>query len=107
MSIIFCLGYQRARSDLVSWIRGRRGRNISRAELLNFLTRDFELETRVDTCPVQPSDPASQHALLQLFESSRLDNNDSNNDGGGRKRSNQDDTESEMESPQSKKSRFL
>ena len=65
-------GYQKSRSDLVSWIRGRRGRNISRCELLAFLTRDLDLDTRDPRVPetrdlsLPPaSDPATQHALLQ------------------------------------------
>ena len=103
-------GYQRARSDLVSWIRSRRGRNISRNELLAFLTRDQELEGRQETdrMSLPPvSDPATQHALLQMFESNRL-GTENREEGGGRKRGGSEhETESEMESPQSKRSRFL
>ena len=106
-------GYQRARADLVSWIRGRRGgRNISRAELLTFLSRDQEVETRQveDRLALPPvSDPATQHALLQMFETSRLGEEDRDNLlGGGRKRGGGGGTnEEEMESPQSKRTRFL
>jgi len=104
-------GYQRARSDLVSWVRSRRGRNISRCELLAFLARDQELEGRQETDRMLPpvSDPATQHALLQMFESNRL-GTENREEGGGRKRGGPDhdpETESEMESPQSKRSRFL
>lgn len=100
-------GYQKARSDLVTWIRSRRGRNISRAELLAFLARDQELEGGRVECVPPGADPATQHALLQMFETSREEA------GGGRKRSGPGDpdpdneSESEMESPQSKRSRFL
>ena len=100
-------GYQKARSDLVTWIRSRRGRNISRAELLAFLARDQELEGGRVECVPPGADPATQHALLQMFETSRGEA------GGGRKRGGPGDpdpdneSESEMESPQSKRSRFL
>lgn len=111
-------GYQKSRSDLVSWIRGRRGRNISRCELLAFLTRDLDLDTRDARVPetrdlsLPPaSDPATQHALLQMFENNRLSGEDGGGGGGGRKRGvadpDHDHEESEMESPQSKRSRFL
>jgi len=107
-------GYQKSRSDLVSWIRGRRGRNISRCELLAFLTRDLDLDTRDSRGPetrdlsLPPaSDPATQHVLLQMFENNRLNGDEGG--GGGRKRgvADPDNEESEMESPQSKRSRFL
>jgi len=107
-------GYQKSRSDLVSWIRGRRGRNISRCELLAFLTRDLDLDTRDTRGPetrdlsLPPaSDPATQHVLLQMFENNRLNGDEGG--GGGRKRgvTDPDNEESEMESPQSKRSRFL
>ena len=95
-------GYQKARSDLVTWIRSRRGRNLSRTELLAFLARDQEVE-----CAPPGADPATQHALLQMFEASR----EEAGAGGGRKRGGPGDpdneSESEMESPQSKRSRFL
>ena len=85
-------GYQRARSDLVTWIRSRRGRNISRAELLAFLARDQELEDgRVEGAP-PGADPATQHALLQMFETSREEA------GGGRKRGGPGDPDNESES---------
>ena len=106
-------GYQRARSDVVSWIRSRRGRNISRAELLTFLTREQEVDGRPESdrmsVPPPVSDPATQHALLQMFETSRLGERD-DGAGGGRKRgvgSDEDNHEEEMDSPQSKRSRFL
>ena len=109
-------GYQRARTDLVSWIRSRRGRNISRTELLTFLARDQEVEGRQETerMALAPpvSDPATQHALLQMFESNRIgESREEEGGGGGRKRGvvgdDEDSQESEMESPQSKRSRFL
>ena len=103
-------GYQRARADLVSWTRGRRGRNISRAELLAFLSRDQEVDTRqVEDRLVLPpvSDPATQHALLQMFETSRLGEEREDVLGGGRKRGGSGNNEEEMESPQSKRTRFL
>ena len=107
-------GYQRARSELVSWVRGRRGRHISRCDLLAFLARDQDPVTASvgAAAPDPVSDPATQAALLQMFESNRLGSDTRETEGGGRKRGvpgDEDaaDTESEMESPQSKRSRFL
>ena len=106
-------GHQRARADLVTWIRGRRGgRNISRAELLTWLAREQELDSRQgeERLALPPvSDPATQHALLQMFESSRLGEEDRDQVlGGGRKRGGGGgNNEEEMESPQSKRTRFL
>ena len=103
-------GYQKARSDLVTWIRSRRGRNISRAELLAFLARSQDQEPEVGRQESVPpgADPATQHALLQMFENSREEPGEER----GRKRGGPGDPDNEseseeMESPQSKRSRFL
>ena len=108
------LGYQRARGDLVTWARGKRGRTIRREDLLAFLVREQEVEQRQgveeDRLAAPLTDPAVQHSLLQMFECSRLgeDRGDGLVGTGGRKRGvQQGDSEEEMESPQSKKSRFL
>ena len=108
------LGYQKARGDLVTWARGRRGRTIRREDLLAFLVREQEVEQRQgvgeeDRLAAPVTDPAVQHSLLQMFECSRLgeDRGEGLLGTGGRKRGVQGDSEEEMESPQSKKSRFL
>jgi len=102
-------GYQKARGDLVSWARSRRGRTIRREDLLAFLVREQEVEQRQsdeeDRLAAPASDPAVQHSLLQMFECSRL--GDEVLGAGGRKRGVQGESEEEMESPQSKKTRFL
>jgi len=104
------VGYQRARGDIITWARGRRGRTIRREDLLAFLVKEQEVEQRQvgeeDRLDIPASDPAIQHSLLQMFECSRL--GEERDDGvGGRKRGVQSDTEEEMESPQAKRSRFL
>ena len=100
------LGYQKARADVVTWLRGRRGRNLRREELLAWLVREGEQEPRTGEPAEQRlapvSDPATQHALLQMFELGRTGGERE----GGRKRGVPGDAEEDMESSQSKKSRF-
>ena len=75
--------------------------------------REQEVEQRQvveeDRMAAPVTDPAVQHSLLQMFECSRLgeDRGDGLVGVGGMKRGVQGDSEEEMESPQSKKSRFL
>ena len=64
-----------------------------------------QMEDRLVLPPV--SDPATQHALLQMFETSRLGEEREDVLGGGRKRGGSGNNEEEMESPQSKRTRFL